>query len=95
MALLIPPSGAVQRVTPASGTWTLSELQGFVGGYIEQVRIRGYNRYMIVNEDGKARKFPDNPRACWLFWRAGGAPWDFIVGPAVLVTLREMNGDDE
>jgi hypothetical protein len=95
MALLIQPSGALQRVTPANGTWTLSELQGFVGGYIEQVRMRGWNRYLIVNEDGKSRGFVPNPRASHLLWRAGGMPSDFIVGPAVLVTLREMNGDDE
>ena len=95
MALLIHPFGALRRVTPANGqAWTLRELQAFVGGYIEQVRVRGCRRYMLLNEDGKYRSLPLNMRASTLLWNAGGRRHDVVVGTVVLVTHREMEGEE-
>lgn len=51
MATLIMTTGEVREVLPHNAkTFSLEELQAFVGGYIEEVRLNG--RIMFVNEDG-------------------------------------------
>lgn len=59
MATLIKPDGATSQVLPASGeSFTLKELQGFVGGYIQVIRV-GSALY-VLNEEGKLLGLPAN-----------------------------------
>lgn len=52
-SILYTTDGGRRKVTPSNGTdFSLEELQGFVGGYIEIIRL-GDNRLVIVNEEGK------------------------------------------
>jgi hypothetical protein len=51
MATLITTTGEVREVQPTNAkTFSLEELQAFVGGYIEEVRLNG--QIMFVNEEG-------------------------------------------
>ena len=43
--------------------FTLTQLQGWVGGYIEDVKTRPPVRTMFVNEDAIAQGLPVNPTA--------------------------------
>jgi hypothetical protein len=48
----IKATGEITLVTPAEGKeFSLAELQKYVGGYIEIVRLEG-GAYMVVNEEG-------------------------------------------
>ena len=88
-AILFETTGRVQGVFPANGTdFSLEELQGFVGGYIEIVNITE-NVIMVVNEEGK-RDCEANGMATVLA-KAHGAifPCDYIAGNA-LMCPRDM-----
>lgn len=63
MAKLIKFTGTVEEVKPANGTncFTLEELQGFVGGYIELVPFKPFP--LIVNEEGRLLELPINETA--------------------------------
>lgn len=83
-AILIETTGRVQGVFPANGTdFSLEELQGFVGGYIEIINVTK-NVIMVVNEDGK-RGLEPNGMATVLA-KAHGAifPNDYIAGNALM-----------
>jgi hypothetical protein len=93
MALLLRADGTREEVTPKGSHWTLEELQGFVGGYIQQVMTTD-GRFLIVNEDGKyLPMLRVNRLATALYVYGYASP---IVGDAVVVdTLAEMNGPEE
>lgn len=83
---LISPDGTVKTVRPHnSKEFTLEELQGFVGGYIELVSMkRGNGRgRMYVNEEGKLKGLAWNEEATKI--AAVGDYGDIIVGPAIIV----------
>lgn len=87
--------GTIVPIAPANGVhWTLEELQGLVGGYIETATtIDG--RIMIINEHGKIVEpmLPLNVEATRIY-RHGR--FDPIVGPAVVVdSLQELNAPEE
>lgn len=84
-AILFEATGRAQGVLPANGTdFSLEELQGFVGGYIEVVHITE-NVIMVVNEDGKAQRLEPNSAATVLAKALGAiAMNDFIVGNALM-----------
>jgi hypothetical protein len=66
VAHLIRTDGIVIRVAPANGkVFTLEELQGFVGGYIEAVPMHhlGEGVWMVCNEQGKLIELAHNPAA--------------------------------
>lgn len=84
-AILFETTGGAQGVLPANGTdFSLEELQGFVGGYIEVVHITE-NVIMVVNEEGKAQRLEPNGMATVLA-KAHGAifPHDYIAGNALM-----------
>ena len=85
----------MKEVAPANGkTFTLEEMQGFVGGYIEALRLTG-NSVMYLNEDGKRLDLPYNLVADMLAHRMTLiAPNDRIVGDVLIASLSET-GDDE
>lgn len=54
-AKIYKESGRVARVFPQNGTdFTLRELQGIVGGYIELVHL-GNGNVMVINEEAKGK----------------------------------------
>jgi hypothetical protein len=79
MAEVIKTTGERIIVAPKSGKkkFTLEELQGYVGGYIEAVYLPK-RRVMVVNEEGKLRGLPFNQIATAMVMEAGQ-----IVGPIV------------
>ena len=82
MARWIKTNGETKEVHPKNGTdYSLEELQGFVGGFIEIVRVDD-DRIMVVNEEGKLNGLPINGDASKLYGR------ETIVGD-VLVCKRE------
>lgn len=80
--ILAKADGALLHAAPKDGKeYTLAELQGYVGGYIEIVDLG--NRYLIVNEDGKLMRLPYNTMATnWMLVACGGQ--DYVVGDALL-----------
>ena len=63
MAKIIFTNGAEFEVAPKNGTdFSLEELQGVVGGYIEIVRLRD-DKMMVVNEEGRLIGLKHNIKA--------------------------------
>lgn len=94
-AKLLKPDGSVTEVEPANGKqFSLEELQGYVGGYIEPLRCRGQaGAWLIVNEEGKNQGLPYNDLAT-LIMRSLIRPDDVIVGPALLCKPEQLNTDE-
>lgn len=85
---LVFPNGDTKNVNPKNGTdFSLEELQGFVGGHIEIVRL-GHGEIMVVNEEGKLQNLPVNETAT-IFYRFKRGINDNIVG-TVLVCHTSM-----
>lgn len=94
MALLIKCEDNVtsyELVKPKGKTYSLEELQKFVGGYIEIVRLAYGKLCMVVNEEGKTNHLPINPIATRLFnvltW---SSPYDYIVGNVLICGSDEI-----
>jgi hypothetical protein len=93
VALLFKASGRIIPVRPARGeAFTLTELQGFVGGYIEVVRGPWADRYLVLNEDGKRLDLPVNFGATILYHEAGGLRDDLVLGDVLLGSWKEIGG---
>lgn len=81
-SILYTTDGERRIVTPSNGTdFSLEELQQFVGGYIEIIRLSG-NRLMIINEEGKVWNLPLNCQATMVYQKEGKI--DVIVGNALV-----------
>lgn len=79
-SLFIKTTGEQIEVFPENKKdFSLKELQGYVGGYIELVSL-SKTRMMVLNEEGKLNNLPVNPDATKLFHKAYPAAFDFIVG---------------
>lgn len=90
MALLVKTDGSEQEVHPADGkTFTLEELQHFVGGYIQMIYVG--SREMYLNEDGKMLRLPLNERATRLAVMAGIADRDYVVGNVIIGDPKEFD----
>lgn len=86
VAQVVTPDGEVTQVSPSNGKkFTLEELQGYVGGYIELIRLPN-GRDMYVNEEGKLTGLALNPTATAV---SGLWPHDVIIGPALVMGDRE------
>lgn len=82
MAKIIFTNGAEFEVSPNNGTdFSLQELQGVVGGYVEVVSLSG-DDVMVINEEGRLTGLPHNTKASVI-------ARDYIVGN-VLVCSRDM-----
>lgn len=87
-SLLYTTDGGRRKVTPSNGTdFSLEELQGFVGGYIEIIRL-GDNRLIIVNEEGKILGLPKNTFVTKIIQSAGRQ--DIIVGNVLICNLDKV-----
>ena len=93
MARLIRPDGTEDHVTPANGkTFTLEEMQRYVGGYIELMPGVAPMR-MIVDEEGQLKNKPVNVKATALvFERLKGQKLRYlptIVGDVLVLEPGE------
>jgi hypothetical protein len=109
MAYLIKTSGEITEVHPANGSgFTLAELQGFVGGYLEVItsaRLRRDetvedpitdNSELFINEEGKLRSLPVNPVATMLYVYGDRDPvcGDVLLSKVGWRTNEEGESDD-
>jgi hypothetical protein len=82
--LVLCADGTRHSHTFAGSDPDLATLQGYVGGYIQQVphrfKLNNKPAIMYVDEDGLAKGLPYNEQATML---TGGT--HMLVGPAVLV----------
>jgi hypothetical protein len=95
MALLVKADGRIEIVLPLGGEFTLTELQDFVGGYIEVLKIHGsvdgYEgefEMMFCNEDGKRLGLPINLTASALYAYGSRDP---VVGNVLLCRTGEVS----
>lgn len=89
MAKFIKADGTTQNVKPAHGeTFTLKELQTYVGGYIEFIYLG--EQVLVIDEEGKFKNKPQNETATTLGRMAGIADDDYIVGDALFVAPNEL-----
>ena len=95
MALWIKATNVVVVVTPKNGRqFTLPELQGFVGRYIEAVPLSS-GQIMWLTERRKLKRLPFNGVATAIAHEWSGiARSDSIVGD-VLIASRTETGEEE
>jgi len=84
----IKANGSTKKVNPKNGsTFTLTELQEIVGGYIELIYFD--TNIMVVNEEGKLNKLPINEKATDMyidsFGDRGAIVGDVIICPLVMI----------
>jgi Domain of unknown function (DUF3846) len=96
IAKIIEPNGHVYAVKPANGTdFSLEELQGFVGGYIQVIEPPSRcGAVLVVNEEGKFQGLPVN-RLATAMWQEGADPHsermtDHVVGRALLCHTSQI-----
>ena len=83
-AVLITTDGEIISKAPKNGTdFSLEELQEFVGGYIEILRMGG-SLIMVVNEEGKLLDLPSNKTATKEYWFYTKNYSDYIVGNVLI-----------
>lgn len=63
MAILLKANATSHEVQPKDKKFSLAELQGFVGGYIQIIEITE-EEWMVMNEEGKLKGMPINLAAC-------------------------------
>lgn len=89
MARLLKTDGSVPFVEPKNGkTFTLDELQGYVGGDIECVHA-SKRLIFVMNEEGKLRGLKVNLKAT-VFYRILMRNFDLLVGDVLLCTTDEI-----
>lgn len=88
LSTVITTDGLHSNVEPSNGTdFSLEELNGFVGGYIEIVRL-SKSQVMVVNEEGKLIGLEPNPCATLLVQIAGHR--DTIVGNVLVCDINKI-----
>ena len=88
MAILITTENKVSIVKSSNKSFSLSELQEFVGGWIEIIDL-GSGKLLVVNEEGKLMKLAENKIAT-IFARDFISYGDSIVGNAILADRGEI-----
>lgn len=74
--------GTMRPIAPMNGRdYTLWEMQNFVEGYIETLRVG--KKILVVNEEGKVLGLPINKVATDIIVNDGYS--DYICGPAMLI----------
>lgn len=77
-----------KEVQPKNGKdFSLEELQGFVEGYIEIVKLR--NGYMVVNDEGKLLGLPMNVPATSIYQHDRGLA-DIICGNVLVCDFSQI-----
>lgn len=84
MATLIKSNGEKSEVKPSNGkTFSLKELQTFVGGWIQKVYTTKGD-VMVINEEGRLHDLPPNVIATKLY------TYDIIVGDVLVCKSNEF-----
>jgi len=92
MATHILADGLTLEAVPANGkSFTLEELQGFVGGYIERL-VLPTGQILFLDEEGKLKGKAINPFATFIT-RGIVADEDMVVGDVILCTPEEAGED--
>lgn len=87
MATLYKTTGEKVTISPKDGRrFSLEELQLYVGGYVELIRI-GRDNYLVVDEEGTLKGLPLNPGATKIVRQLG---YTHIVGDAVYCKEVEL-----
>jgi hypothetical protein len=96
-AKLITADGRIIEVSPRDGKkFSLPELQGYVHGYIEIVRLPSKTGVvLVINEEGKLEWLPKNMLATKM-WQEKSDPnsdraADDIVGDCLLCTSNQID----
>ena len=85
-ALYITTQGIETVISPRNGkTFTLKELQKYVGGYIETVPTTD-NKIMVLNEEGKLKELPINRIASKRY----KYHWDDIIVGNVVICDKNL-----
>ena len=89
-AYTLTPACTRTVVVPANGKhFTLKELQGYVGGYVE-IQDLGDGRKLCLNEEGKLYGLPANAGAT-LLWHAANRDDPFVRSDVVVGTVLVCN----
>ena len=81
--VIMHTDGTITPITPKRGkTYSLEELQSYVGGYIELLPLEK-SRYAVVNEEGMLHDLAINPGASLLLGQK-------IVGPCVVIARSSL-----
>lgn len=89
MAKLIKTNGEIIEVKPKNGKYfELKELQDYVGGWIEGIRLQG-DSMMYVNEEGVLLNLDPNPSASFYADEHSNIQCHRIVGNAIVVPFNE------
>ena len=85
--VLVKVTNVMVPVKPMNGEYyTLNELQSYVGGYIETVRLG--EKLLLVDEEGKIKgKLPNHIATGWLVL---DGYHDWVAGDAMLIDRRHM-----
>lgn len=94
MAIFIPVHGLPRVVRPKNDAWfALEELQEFVGGYVQVIRLNE-TQFLWINEEGKLKGLALNKFATLAAYGII-QPSDYISGDAVLTTITEMEREHD
>lgn len=89
MSIWIRADGNVEVVEPENGsTYSLKELNAFVGGYIELVYLSN-GQLMVLNEEGKINDLPFNSLATALY-NPHSVFQDYVVGDVLVCQQNEI-----
>lgn len=91
-AVLMMPDGDKREVEPADRHgFTLAEVQAFVGGFVQLVRLTE-GRLMLINEEAKFMPgMQPNPAATRLAHHVGAIRnTDWICGPALICDASQF-----
>lgn len=89
MAKVLMANGDVVPALKRGDKFLLEELQEYVGGFIELVPLDGHIM-MVVNEEGKLLRMPDNAMATDINRLFRKSP-DVLVGDVVLCYTDEVD----
>jgi len=89
MATHIKTDRTETEVSPKEGkTFSLKELQAFVGGYIQMVTTKD-GKWLVCNEEGKLNGLLFNKKASDLYGHGDGV--DCIVGDVLICDKNELD----
>ena len=91
---IVKTDGSKHVITPKNGKkFELEELQEYVGGYIQVIRLNiKHNQCIVVNENGKLYNLQHNAEASIIAHSEKAIfDTDFIVGDAVIVNYEQLD----
>lgn len=93
MATHYKTTGEQTEVQPQNGVhFSLKELQGYVGGWVEMIHLQG-GKTMWMDEEGKLKGLPMNLKANILAVESSIDPRDTIVGDVLVCSSNEVSSD--